>query len=186
VQVLAKTQLAYIALQRGQYAAAIDAVRPLTVFNDRVNAQAINIGLEAMKKQKRYSDAVAFLQPVVDKFASDPFVNARYVEMLAAPARRTKPSSPPPRRRSSAVKNPSPPPRPSCRPTSTDNALALLLDAAKAKARGDRSAVRARLRLRALRRQRPRREKAFLTLLEKHPRTPRRSTTSATCGPISA
>src|SRR5207244_3807354 len=83
LQVLGKTQLAYIALQRGQYAAAIDAVKPLMIFKDRVNAQAINIALDAMKKQKRWSDAVALLQPLVDKFAGDPYVNARYIEMLA-------------------------------------------------------------------------------------------------------
>ena len=81
--VLAKTQLAYIALQRGQYAAAIEAARPLMVFNDRINAQAINIALDAMRKQKHYADGIALLQPLVDKFGSDPFVNARYVEMLA-------------------------------------------------------------------------------------------------------
>lgn len=83
LQVLGRTQLAYIALQRGQYAAAIEAARPQLVFKDRVNAQAVNIALDAMKRQKRYTDAIALLQPLVDKFASDPYVNARYVEMLA-------------------------------------------------------------------------------------------------------
>src|SRR5262249_20177595 len=38
--------------------------------------------LDALKRQKRYSDAVALLQPLVDNYAADPFVNARYVEML--------------------------------------------------------------------------------------------------------
>jgi tetratricopeptide (TPR) repeat protein len=83
LQVLAKTQLAYISLQHGQYASAVDTVRPLMVFKDRLNAQAINIALDAMRKQKHYTEGIALLQPLVDKFASDPFVNARYVEMLA-------------------------------------------------------------------------------------------------------
>ncbi|HEY8134318.1 MAG TPA: tetratricopeptide repeat protein [Thermoanaerobaculia bacterium] len=82
LQVLAKTQLAYIDLQKGNYAAALDDARPILVFRDKPNAQAINIALDALKKQKRYSDAVQLLQPLVDNFASDPFVNARYVEML--------------------------------------------------------------------------------------------------------
>src|SRR5207244_3630360 len=78
----AKAQLAFIERQKGNYAAAIDEVRPVLVFRDKPNAQAVNTALEAMKKQKRYTDAVALLQPLVDKYASDPFVNARYVEFL--------------------------------------------------------------------------------------------------------
>ncbi len=82
LQVLARTQLAFIDLQKGNYAAAIDEARPVLVFRDKPNAQAVNTALEAMKKQKRFADAVALLQPLVDKYASDPFVNARYVEFL--------------------------------------------------------------------------------------------------------
>jgi len=83
VQVLAKTQLAFIELQKGNFQQAIDAAKPLLVFHDKINPPAINIALDAMRKQKRYSDAVALMQPLVDKYASDPFVNARYIEMLA-------------------------------------------------------------------------------------------------------
>ncbi|HEX9459746.1 MAG TPA: tetratricopeptide repeat protein [Thermoanaerobaculia bacterium] len=83
VQTLAKTQLAFIDLQKGNYQQAVDAAKPLFVFHDKVNPQAINIALDAMKRQKRYSDAVTMMQPLVDKYASDPFVNARYIEMLA-------------------------------------------------------------------------------------------------------
>src|SRR5262245_9986529 len=90
LQYLAKTQLAYIALQRGQFAAAIEGARPLTVFNDHINAQAVNIAMEAFRKQKRYTDALAFLQPLVDKYASDPYVNARYLEMLARAGEKDK------------------------------------------------------------------------------------------------
>ena len=82
LQVLAKTQLAYIELQKGNYQAAIDDAKPVLIFRDKPNTQAINIALDALKKQKRYSDAIVLLQPLVDNFAADPFVNARYVEML--------------------------------------------------------------------------------------------------------
>ncbi|HEY6843663.1 MAG TPA: tetratricopeptide repeat protein, partial [Thermoanaerobaculia bacterium] len=82
LQALGKTQLAYIALQKGNYQEAIDDAKPVLVFRDKPNTQAINIALDAMKRQKRYSDAIALLQPLVDNFAGDPFVNARYVEML--------------------------------------------------------------------------------------------------------
>jgi len=52
------------------------------IFKDHVNTQAVNIALDAMKKQKRYADAVALMQPLVEKFPQDPYVNARYIEML--------------------------------------------------------------------------------------------------------
>lgn len=82
LKVLANTQLAYIELLRNNYGAALEMVRPLLIFNDKANSQAINIGLDALRKEKKYNEAVAFLQPLVDRFGSDPFVNARYVEML--------------------------------------------------------------------------------------------------------
>jgi tetratricopeptide (TPR) repeat protein len=82
LQVLAKTQLAYIDLQKGNYDEALNGARSILIFRDKPNAQAVNIALDALKRQKRYSDAIALLQPLVDNFAADPFVNARYVEML--------------------------------------------------------------------------------------------------------
>ena len=82
LQVLAKTQLAYIDLQKGNLQAAVDDAKPVLIFRDKPNTQAINIALDALKRQKRYSDAIALLQPLVDNFGGDPFVNARYVEML--------------------------------------------------------------------------------------------------------
>jgi len=82
LQVLGKTQLAFIELQKGNYAAAIDQARPVLIFRDKPNTQAISVALDAFKKQKRYADAVALLQPLVNQFAADPLVNARYVEML--------------------------------------------------------------------------------------------------------
>jgi tetratricopeptide (TPR) repeat protein len=82
LRVLAQTQLSYIALQRGDYAAAVAGVRPLLVFDDKPNTQAVGIALDALKKQKKYGDAIALLQPLVDHYSSDPYVNARYIEML--------------------------------------------------------------------------------------------------------
>ena len=79
---LARTQLAYIALQRGNYAAAIEGARPVFVFRDKPNAQGIGIALEALKKEKKYKEALDLLQPLVDKYGTDAFVNSRYIEML--------------------------------------------------------------------------------------------------------
>lgn len=83
LQIVAKTQLAYIELQKNNYAAALDAARPILVFRDKLNNQAINIAVDALKKQKKYAEGVALLQPIVDKFASEPWINARYIEMLS-------------------------------------------------------------------------------------------------------
>lgn len=82
VQVLARTQLALVELQKGNYTAAVDAARPILTFRDKLNSQAINIALDALKKQNRFAEGVALLQPLTERFASDPFVNARYIEML--------------------------------------------------------------------------------------------------------
>lgn len=79
---LARTQLGYIALERDNYEIAIIETRPVFVFRDRPNNQAINIALEAMRKQKKYAEAAQLLQPLTDRFPGDPFVNARNVEML--------------------------------------------------------------------------------------------------------
>jgi predicted Zn-dependent protease len=84
LQVLAKTQLGLIELQKGNYAAAVEHVRPLVVFRDKPNAQAVGIAVEAFKKQKKYADAIALLQPLVQRFgAGEPFLQARLIEMLA-------------------------------------------------------------------------------------------------------
>jgi predicted Zn-dependent protease len=80
---LAKTQLAYIRLQKGDYANAVESARSIFIFRDKPNTQAINIALEALKKQEKSGDAVALLEPLRTQFASDPFINARYIEALA-------------------------------------------------------------------------------------------------------
>ena len=90
LQVLANTQLALIELQKGNYDAAIGMTKPVLVFNDKPNAQAVNIALDALKKQKKYNEALGLLLPLVEKYGSDPFVNARYVEMLVRAGEKDK------------------------------------------------------------------------------------------------
>ena len=82
LQVLASTQLGLIELQKNNYTAALDHVRPLLVFRDKPNPQAIGIAVESLKKQKKYADAAALLQPLVQRFGPEPFLQARYIEML--------------------------------------------------------------------------------------------------------
>lgn len=82
LKAMASTQLAYVDLQRGNHVAAIETAKSVFTFRDRPNNQAINIALEALKKEKKYAEALALLDPLVQKFGDDPFVNARYVEML--------------------------------------------------------------------------------------------------------
>jgi predicted Zn-dependent protease len=79
---LARTQLAFIEVQKGNYAAAIDMAKNVFVFRDKPNPQAINIALEALKKEKKTAETVALLEPLVQKFPDDAFLNARYVEAL--------------------------------------------------------------------------------------------------------
>ena len=79
---MARTQLAHIDLRKENYAAAIETAKSIFVYNDRPNAQAINIALEALRKQDKTADGLALLEPLVAKFPQDPFVNARYVEWL--------------------------------------------------------------------------------------------------------
>jgi len=87
---MARTQLAHIDLQKGNYDAAIETAKSIFIFRDKPNTQAINIALEALKKQNRGADALALLDPLVTKFDSDPFVNARYVEALVRAGQKEK------------------------------------------------------------------------------------------------
>ena len=88
---LARTQLAHIDLERGNYDAAIETAKSIFIFRDKPNTQAINIALEALKKQnKGAAESLALLQPLVAKFDSDPFVNARYVEALVRAGQKEK------------------------------------------------------------------------------------------------
>jgi predicted Zn-dependent protease len=79
---LARTQIAYISLQKGQYTEAVEYAKPAMVFRDKVNGQAINIAVDALKKEKKYAEAVNLLSPLSAKYPADPVISARYVEML--------------------------------------------------------------------------------------------------------
>jgi predicted Zn-dependent protease len=79
---LANTQLAYIALQKGDNAQAVATARTVLIFQEKPNNQAVGIALDALKREKKYTEAIVLLQPLVDHFSADPFVNSRYIEML--------------------------------------------------------------------------------------------------------
>jgi tetratricopeptide (TPR) repeat protein len=87
---LARTQLAYIDLQKENYEAAIETAKSIFVFRDKPNTQAINIALESLRKQKKYAEMVPLLEPLLQKFATDPFLNARYVEALSRSGQKGK------------------------------------------------------------------------------------------------
>ncbi|HEX8154998.1 MAG TPA: tetratricopeptide repeat protein [Thermoanaerobaculia bacterium] len=82
-KVLARTQLAYIALQKGELDSAVESAKHVFIFRDAPNTQAVNVAMEALRRQKKYEEASALLQPLVAKYPNDAFLNARYVEMLA-------------------------------------------------------------------------------------------------------
>ncbi len=88
--VMANTQLAYIELQRGNHVASVEMAKSALTFHDRPNNQAINIAVEALKKEKKFADAVALIEPLAKKFDSDPFVNAKYVEVLVRAGQKEK------------------------------------------------------------------------------------------------
>ncbi|HXG59636.1 MAG TPA: tetratricopeptide repeat protein, partial [Thermoanaerobaculia bacterium] len=90
LRVLARTQLAYIHGQRAEYDAAVAMAREVLVFRDRPNGQAVNIALDAFRRQKKYREALEMLAPLVEKFPSDPLVNARQVEMLVRAGEKEK------------------------------------------------------------------------------------------------
>lgn len=87
---LARTQLAHIDLRKENYAAAIETAKSSFIFRDRPNSQAINIAIEALRKQNKHAEALALLEPLVARFADDPFVNARYVEALVRAGQKEK------------------------------------------------------------------------------------------------
>lgn len=82
LKTIARTQLAYIDLQKGRYADAVEHAKGVLTFHDRPNPQAINIAVDALKRQKRYADAVVLLQPLATAYPNETFVISRYIEML--------------------------------------------------------------------------------------------------------
>jgi predicted Zn-dependent protease len=87
---LARTQLAHIDLRKENYGAAVETAKSVFVFLDRPNSQAINIAIEALRKEKKTAETVELLEPLAAKFPNDPFVNARYVEALVRAGQKDK------------------------------------------------------------------------------------------------
>lgn len=87
---LARTQLAFIDLQKGNNEAAFETAKSILTFRDKPNTQAINIAVEALKRQKKTADIVALLEPLAQKFDTDPFLNARYIEALVRSGQKGK------------------------------------------------------------------------------------------------
>ncbi|HEY0140033.1 MAG TPA: tetratricopeptide repeat protein [Thermoanaerobaculia bacterium] len=85
---LARTQLAYIDLQKGNLGAAVETAKSAFVFREKPNTQAINIAVESLRREKKYDQLVTLLEPLAQKFSDDPFVNARYIEALARAGRK--------------------------------------------------------------------------------------------------
>jgi predicted Zn-dependent protease len=90
LQVLAKTQTAFVELQKGKFADAVEYAKPVLVFRDTPNNQAINVAVEALKRQKKYADAVMLLNPLAFKYPNDPFIGSRYIEVLMKSGDREK------------------------------------------------------------------------------------------------
>lgn len=79
---LAKTQLATIEHFRGNYDAALAQAIGALRGPRGLNTQAVSLALDVYRRQKRYADAIAFLQPLVKELGTDPPINARYFEFL--------------------------------------------------------------------------------------------------------
>jgi predicted Zn-dependent protease len=82
LRALGEMQLGLIDLQKNDYAAAVRRVTPLLMFQGKPNPQAINIALDALKKEKKDAEALAMLAPLAQRFPSESFVNARYIDLL--------------------------------------------------------------------------------------------------------
>jgi tetratricopeptide (TPR) repeat protein len=82
VAAMARTQLALVELQRDRYAEAVDYTRPVLTFGGKLNLQAINIALEALRRQKQYAEGLQLLEPLLEEYESDPYLRSREVEFL--------------------------------------------------------------------------------------------------------
>jgi predicted Zn-dependent protease len=90
VVALANTQLAWIALQKGEHEKAVNTARTVFVFREKPNSQAINIAIEALTRDKKYKEAVALLEPLAAQFSSEAFIHARIIEMLVRSGEKEK------------------------------------------------------------------------------------------------
>ncbi|HVE71576.1 MAG TPA: tetratricopeptide repeat protein [Thermoanaerobaculia bacterium] len=165
---LARTQLSYIDLQKGNYEAAIETAKTIFVFRDKPNTQAINIALEALRKQKKYVEMTALLEPLVEKFAADPFVNARYIEALTRSGQKGKAAQHAAQQTRNGTRNVIAAAEAYIQAGDTPAAVALMKAATGAKA----DDVDLQFQLGSVLERsgdRPASEKVFLTILEKNP-----------------
>lgn len=79
---LAETQLASIDYQKGDFNDAAQRAKRQLIFRDQPNVQAINIALDVYRKQESYGEALELLEPLLQRFPGDPFLNARQVEFM--------------------------------------------------------------------------------------------------------
>ncbi|MGA7616975.1 MAG: tetratricopeptide repeat protein [Thermoanaerobaculia bacterium] len=78
---MAETQLAAIDHARGNYDAALERAKKLVQGPKEVNRQAVNIALDVLRRQQRYGEGLALIEPLA-KGSDDPFLQARYIEFL--------------------------------------------------------------------------------------------------------
>lgn len=81
-KLMARTQLALIDYQRGHYSSALKRALEVTRGPKQPNLQAINIALSVYRREKRYRDALELLQPLIQEYPNDPYLNARQMEFL--------------------------------------------------------------------------------------------------------
>jgi tetratricopeptide (TPR) repeat protein len=82
VAAMARTQLALIELQRDRYAESVEYARPVLTFGGKLNLQAVNIALEALRRQKQYAEGLQLLKPLIEEYGTDPYLRSREVEFL--------------------------------------------------------------------------------------------------------
>lgn len=82
VVALAKTQLATIAHLQGDYDQALFLAREALRGPKGLNTSAVSLVLDVYRRQKRYQDALDFLQPLVKELGTDTAINVRYLEFL--------------------------------------------------------------------------------------------------------
>jgi predicted Zn-dependent protease len=81
-KLMAKTQLAVIAYQKGDYPAALKRALEVIRGPKQPNLQAINVALSIYRREKQYQPALDLLQPLIKEYPSDPYLNARQMEFL--------------------------------------------------------------------------------------------------------
>lgn len=92
-RLMARTQLAVIEYQRGNFDAALRRALEITRGQKQPNLQAINVALGVYRRDKRYREAVELLKPLVQEYPADPYLNSRYMEFLLRAGDRAQGSS---------------------------------------------------------------------------------------------